>query len=141
MILKSLDTLLPTPKGFNPMFPWQLFGQTSSKRIVTRKKRSNILRNIAKRKPNTTASRQAESWNTYNRILGPQYITAQEMIEYAGQYGVPELYKPAGPKPAIPRPQEVSSISFNTKPAGPRPLQPPRIPFTAKPAGPKPYKN
>jgi hypothetical protein len=61
------------------------------------------------------------------------------MIDYAGQYGVPDLYKPSGPKPGQkppgPRPQQVSSIlPTSTNP----PPQPPKIPFTAKPAGPKP---
>jgi hypothetical protein len=128
MILKSLDTLLPTPKGFNPMFPWQLFGQTPSTNNVTLKKRSNVLRNIAKRKPNTTASRQANSWNTYNSILGPQYITEKEIMEYTGEYDVPDLYKPSGPKPP-PQPPRRPNV---TKPTGPKPGQ--------KPSDPKPQQ-
>jgi hypothetical protein len=135
MIFKSLDALLPTPKGFNPMFPWQLFGQISSPQNLTHKKRSNLLRNIAKRKPNTTASRQANSWNTYNTILGPQYVTEQEIMDYAGEYDVPDLYKLSSSS-NLTQQQQASSMPLENS-GGPNPLQPPRIPFTAKPSFPK----
>ena len=89
--IKDLDKLLPTPQGFKPIFPWQVYDSKNKNKEKSKLRHKNILNKISIIKRNKhknlanskIAQNLGDTWGEIEKIKGsPQYATEEAMKTY-----------------------------------------------------------
>jgi len=89
---KSLKDIkfLPRIPGFQPDFPWKVLELKHDQEVKhpQGKRHANALRNIARNYGSDLAGRQANAWNTLNRLSYPHTLTPDQEVQYKKNYGL-----------------------------------------------------